>query len=123
MNPVPAVEISDTALSLDLRGLKAFITAEDGDLLMVVHDGNQSITFECGAGGSFEDAIRGAEQLADMAMQFAGLLQVRAGSWRPLTRVSEPAPPTDLGITTQAKPQPMNDGWPANTAPAAPNAK
>ena len=91
MNPTPAVEISDPPLSLDLRGLKTFLTAEDGDLLMVVHDGNQSITFECGAGDSFDDAIRGAEQLADMAMQFAGLLQVRAGSWRPLTRLSEPA--------------------------------
>jgi hypothetical protein len=76
---------------MDLRGLRAFITLEDDDLVMVVHDGDQSLTFETGAGGSFEDAIRGAEQLADQALQFANLLKVRAGSWRPLTRLIDHA--------------------------------
>jgi hypothetical protein len=65
---------------------------------MVVHDGDQSLTFEARAGGSFEDAIRGAEQLADQALQFVNLLKVRAGSWRPLTRLSEPAAPVDLEL-------------------------
>ena len=94
-------DIPDASVELDTRGLKAFITVEDGDLVLRVHDGSQCVTFEQGAGDSAADAIRGAEHLADMAIQFASLLKVRAGSRSPLTRLDPPPAEVEWWVDAQ----------------------
>ncbi|MET7427121.1 hypothetical protein [Dactylosporangium sp. NPDC005555] len=68
---------------LDLRGLRASIESEDGDLMVVVHDGETCIRLESGMGGTREQAILGAERLIEVLDQYVGLLKVRAGSWTP----------------------------------------
>lgn len=119
-------DLPEASLSLDTRGLKVFITLEDDDLVLVVSDGEQAMTFEQGAGGSADDAIRGAEHLADMAIQYASLMKIRAGSRVPLTRLNppaevewwiEPGPPQEppLSRSAWADPPPIN-----GTAPISP---
>ena len=49
---------------------------------------------ETAAGASYASAETGAEHLADLALQFAGLVKVRAGSRPPLT-VEQQAPADD----------------------------
>jgi hypothetical protein len=78
-------DIPDLAFSLDLRSIRASMEVEDGDLVLHLHDGHQHIVIETGAGGSYATAATGAEHLADLALQFAGLVKVRAGSRTPLT--------------------------------------
>jgi hypothetical protein len=121
-------DLPDAALSLDTRGLKVFITLEDDDLVLVVSDGEQAMTFEPGAGGSAEDAIRGAEHLADMAIQYAALMKVRAGSRTPLTRLNPPPAEVEWWIEQgqfQQEPPLTRSAWadppPINgTAPISP---
>src|SRR5688572_23206616 len=50
--------------SLDLRGLRAQIVETDGDLIMVVDDGDVQVEFDSGMSGSWEQAILGAQRLA-----------------------------------------------------------
>jgi hypothetical protein len=69
--------------SLDLRGLQAQICHDEGDVIVVVHDGDVCFHLESGLGGRLADAIQGAERLATTMEQMAALLRVRAGSWEP----------------------------------------
>jgi hypothetical protein len=101
----------DMAVELDARGMKAYLTVEDGDLVLVVHDGQVGVTFEPGAGGSAEDAIRGAEHLAEMARHYAELLKVRAGSRHPLTPLN---PPTEVEWWLGLRIDPESPAWAPN---------
>lgn len=88
---MPMIDPPELTFSLDLRALRASIDVEEGDLVLHLDDGNQHIAIETGAGGTYAAAEAGAEHLADLALQFAGLVKVRAGSSTPLTPTfSEP---------------------------------
>jgi hypothetical protein len=71
--PVPAEIVA--LGSLDMRELRASIVDEDGDLVLRMHDGDVSVDFEPGAGGSIEQAILGAERLGSTALAYAELLR------------------------------------------------
>jgi hypothetical protein len=73
---------------LDLRGLRASIEQDDGDLIVVVHDGDVCVRLATGMGGTRDQAILGAEQLATVMEQFAELLRIRNGSRDPFTRAT-----------------------------------
>jgi hypothetical protein len=82
----------EVVTALDMGGLKASITQEGDTIVMVIEDEDTAVHLEPGASNSLEQAILGAERLADVAHQYAALLRVRAGSRRPLTWLSpEPA--------------------------------
>lgn len=75
----------DLSFSLDLRSLSVRLSVDEGDPVLVLSDGAQTVAVEPGAGGRYEDAIAGAERLAERAAQLAGVLKVRDGSRVPLT--------------------------------------
>lgn len=70
----------EPSAQLDLRAVRAFVSREDGDLLIMVHDDDVAITLESGAGGEAILAINGAERLAEACTQYAELMRVRLGS-------------------------------------------
>jgi hypothetical protein len=55
--------------SLDLRGVKAQVEYIDGEPSMIVSDGDVEIELWSGIGGTWEQAIVGAEQVASVALQ------------------------------------------------------
>lgn len=63
--------------SVDLRGLHVAIAETDGDLVLLVDDGDVQIQFESGLAGSWEQAILGAHRLASVATEFAEALRLR----------------------------------------------
>jgi hypothetical protein len=75
----------DLSFSLDLRSLSVRLTIDEDDPVLVLSDGAQTVAIEPGAGGRAEDAIAGAERLAERATQLASVLKVRNGSRTPLT--------------------------------------
>lgn len=83
----------EPAFSLDVCKLKAYLTFEDGDLVFVMHDGNQAITIEAAPNDPFSwaNVIAGAERLADMAAQYAALVRIRGGNPAPVRRFQRPA--------------------------------
>jgi len=62
-------------VTLDLRAINAFITEDEGDLIMLVDDGEVQIEFGSGLCGSWDEAIVGAQRVASTAMQFAAALR------------------------------------------------
>lgn len=66
--------------SLDLRGVKARLECVDGDFSMFVDDGDIEIELTSGLGGTWEQAILGAERIATVAHQFAEFLRQRRSS-------------------------------------------
>jgi len=62
-------------VTLDLRAINAFITEDEGDLIMLVDDGEVQIEFGSGLCGSWEEAIVGAQRVASTALQFAVALR------------------------------------------------
>lgn len=82
----PAIhDAPELAFSLDARELQVAIEIEDGRLVLHLYDANQHIAVVAGGGLWSAQAETNAERLADLALQFAGLVKVRAGSWTPLT--------------------------------------
>lgn len=63
--------------SLDLRGVHARIEYPEGEPTMVVCDGDSEIEFSSGMGGSWRDAVHGAQELAAVALAFADELRRR----------------------------------------------
>jgi hypothetical protein len=61
--------------SVDLRGLRARVDVEDGDIVILVDDGDIRMSFVPGAGGSRAQAILGAERLASVAREYAEALR------------------------------------------------
>jgi hypothetical protein len=66
----PAVSLG----SLDLRTLRSRIIVDDGDLVLEVGDGDVQVQFEIGQGGTWEQAILGAQRLSSVAREFAETL-------------------------------------------------
>lgn len=57
--------------TLDLNTLRATIIEDEGDLILVVDDGEVQIEFSAGLCGKPELAVLGAQQLASTAWKFA----------------------------------------------------
>jgi hypothetical protein len=63
-------------VTLDLRAINAVITEDEGDLIMLVDDGDVQIEFGSGLDGSYEQAILGAQRVASTALEFAAALRL-----------------------------------------------
>ncbi|MEV8513367.1 hypothetical protein [Dactylosporangium sp. NPDC051484] len=64
-------------VSLDLRHINAVIAEDEGDLIMLVDDGEVMIEFTSGVGGSWEQAIIGAQRVASTTLQYAASIRHR----------------------------------------------
>jgi hypothetical protein len=64
-------------VSLDLRAINVVITEDDGDLILLVDDGDVQIEFTTGMNGSWEHAIIGAQRVASASLEFAAMLRRR----------------------------------------------
>ena len=65
------------SVTLDLRGIRVSLEEQDGDLIMLVDDGDVQIEFSSGLNGTWDQAIAGAEKVAATAAAFAGELRRR----------------------------------------------
>jgi hypothetical protein len=74
--------------TLDLRGLHITLEEQDGDLAMLVDDGDVLVEFSSGLNGTWDQAIAGAERLAATAAAFATELRRR----RPYASATSAAP-------------------------------
>lgn len=72
----PAAAPTDLG-SLDVRGLRARVEYLDGDPVLLVDDGDVEIEFSSGMGGTWDQAITGAERLAATAAAYAVELRRR----------------------------------------------
>jgi hypothetical protein len=57
--------------TLDLRAIRCVLTEDEGDLILLVDDGDVQIEFGSGLCGTWEQAILGAERVASAATEFA----------------------------------------------------
>ena len=62
-------------VTLDLRAIRTVITEDEGDLILLVDDGDVQIEFGSGLCGTWEQAILGAERVATAAAEFATALR------------------------------------------------
>ncbi|GGM34075.1 hypothetical protein ACFFX1_32940 [Dactylosporangium sucinum] len=62
-------------VTLDLRAINAVITEDEGDMIMLVDDGDVQIEFGSGLNGTWEQAILGAQRVASTALEFAAVLR------------------------------------------------
>ncbi|GAA1559344.1 hypothetical protein GCM10009827_095450 [Dactylosporangium maewongense] len=62
-------------VTLDLRAIRAVLTEDEGDLILLVDDGDVQIEFSSGLCGTWEQAILGAERVATAATDFAAALR------------------------------------------------
>jgi hypothetical protein len=85
-----AVRFPEPLADIDLRGLRASIGSEDGDFMVIVHDGETCIRLEGGMGGTREQAILGTERLVNVLQQYAAILKVCAGGWAPSRQADHP---------------------------------
>jgi hypothetical protein len=76
--------------SIDVRGLMSSVQHIDGDVVLVLTADDVRIQVEPGLGGTYLQAVLGAERLADAAEHFAALLRVRAGQRTAFTPASGP---------------------------------
>lgn len=84
--------------TIDLRGVRAALYEDDGDLVMLVDDGEVQIELNSGLAGTWEQAILGAERIASVATQYAEALRER----RPVFTGPSPAAganPHPAGVT------------------------
>jgi hypothetical protein len=63
--------------NLDLRAIRAYVDEADGDLVLLVDDGDVQVEFDSGLSGSWEQAILGAERIATAALEYASELRRR----------------------------------------------
>jgi hypothetical protein len=70
-------------VSIDLRAVRVRIEEIDGDAVLLVDDGEIEVEFGSGLGGTFEQAIFGAERLASTALAYAEALRGRRPNRRP----------------------------------------
>jgi hypothetical protein len=64
-------------VNLDLRAIRAYVDEADGDLVLLVDDGDVQVEFDSGLSGSWEQAILGAERIASAALEYATELRRR----------------------------------------------
>ena len=64
-------------VTIDLRAVRIRMEESDGDLVLLVDDGDIEVEFGSGVGGTFEQAILGAERLASTALAYSQALRVR----------------------------------------------
>ncbi|MEV6923623.1 hypothetical protein AB0M46_03770 [Dactylosporangium sp. NPDC051485] len=62
---------------IDLRYLNAKITEDEGDLILLIDDGEVQVEFTSGMGGSWQQAIVGAQRMASTALEYAASLRRR----------------------------------------------
>ena len=81
------IAVSDDDLgpivSIDLRAVRIRIEEVDGDAVLLVDDGEIEVEFGSGLGGTFEQAILGAERLASTALAYAEVLRRRRPNRKP----------------------------------------
>ena len=63
--------------SIDLRTVRIRIEEDEGDLILLVDDGEIVIEFNSGVCGTWEQAIDGARRLGDSALSFSESLRSR----------------------------------------------
>jgi hypothetical protein len=78
----------EPVVDLDLRVLDATIELEEGDLELHVGDGDIAVRFTTGLGGTYTDAVAGAERLAGVLDHYLALLKARVGSRDPFPRTA-----------------------------------
>jgi hypothetical protein len=64
-------------VTLDLRAIRTRLEEADGDLIMLVDDGDVQVEFGSGLCGTWEQAILGAQRVASTALAFAEALRER----------------------------------------------
>jgi len=64
-------------VSLDLRAIRAVITEDEGDLILLIDDGDVQIELTTGMNGTWEQAIIGAQRVASVSLEFAAQLRRR----------------------------------------------
>ena len=64
-------------LTLDLRAIRVVIEETEGDLVMLVDDGDVQVEFGSGLCGTWEQAILGAQRVASTALAYAEALRLR----------------------------------------------
>jgi hypothetical protein len=74
-------------VTVDLRAVRIRMQECEGDLVLLVDDGDVEVEFGSGVGGTFEQAIFGAERLASTALAYAQALRGRRPN-RPLKQVA-----------------------------------
>jgi hypothetical protein len=67
---------------LDLQFTQARIVDDEGDLLVVLGDGEHEVTLNPGMGGA-AGAARGADRVAEVLGRYADLQRIRAGDVLP----------------------------------------
>jgi hypothetical protein len=74
---VPEDEELYPIVTLDLRAIRARLEETEGDLVMLVDDGDFQVEFGSGLCGTWEQAILGAQRVASTALAFAEQLRLR----------------------------------------------
>ena len=64
-------------VTIDLRALRVRLEDAEGDLIMLVDDGDVQVEFGSGLAGTWEQAILGAQRLASTALAFAEALRLQ----------------------------------------------
>jgi hypothetical protein len=76
--------------SIDLRTVRIRIKEDEGDLILLIDDGEILIEFNSGVCGTWEQAIDGAKWLGDAALSYSESLRARRPALlrRPVARAS-----------------------------------
>lgn len=72
--------VREPLAELVLRGLDVRVEDRDGDLVLVLDDGEVLVTLEQGAGGRYDQAIEGLDRLALAASALAEQLREVRGA-------------------------------------------
>jgi hypothetical protein len=99
-------ELPEVVVTLDLCAIRAFVIEDDGDLVLVVNDGEVAVRFEAGAGdgsGWEAQSSLGADRIATAATSFAAEQRQRSG----VPRQYDLPPETKM----------LHGGWPPNVIP------
>ena len=62
-------------VTLDLRSLRTTLEEQDGDLILLVDDGDIQIEFSSGLNGTWQQAIEGTERLMEALTEFTATLR------------------------------------------------
>jgi len=99
-------ELPEVILTLDLCSIRAFIIEDDGDIILVINDGDVAIRLEpfSGDGAGWEQrSALGAERIAAVATMFAAEQRERGGI------------PAQRDLPPEVKM--LHGGWPPNVIP------
>src|SRR5690349_18167339 len=82
LEPALDEEMSPIA-NLDLRAIRTQLADADGDLVLLIDDGEVQVEFDSGVNGSWEQAIQGAQRVASAALAYAAALRAQRPSAGP----------------------------------------